>query len=190
MKRPPARTTVGMEWWREYMAMVASLPKPPPIPEPPPTPHFQQLAADYLEKKRQSVLPELVELEQKFLKDRNLQHLFEAVHLCRYAQLPLQEWAAVPMLIAYRKVRECEVDSWDDALGRPYPKDFKTAHYRERYAISQAVYFWIIASRRKNPKKTLDDLYKEAGEAFGIGEKQCAQIYRRARGKRKKAEKI
>jgi hypothetical protein len=58
--------------------------------------------------------------------------LFAAIRVCSNHDLPLPRWASAAYISAYDRVLNCELASWDDAFGRPYPKNVQLAVMHKR----------------------------------------------------------
>src|SRR5258708_12465 len=63
--------------------------------------------------------------------------LKDMIYWCLKLGWAIPQWAADALIVAVEKVRFAEVDSWDDAFGKPYPGEHigKVRRHKKSTAI-------------------------------------------------------
>jgi hypothetical protein len=74
----------------------------------------------------------LSELEAKFLAGEKTA-LFAAIRVCAEFSCALPDWAAAAFMEGYAAVERLNLDSWDDAFGRPKVKGQRLPNARKRH---------------------------------------------------------
>lgn len=66
-------------------------------------------------------------------------YVMQAIAICAKFGLSLPSWASEPYLEAYKSIISARTKSWDEALGRPFPKNVKFGKLEERYSLQPKV---------------------------------------------------
>jgi hypothetical protein len=178
-RRPGLRWTVRKDW-SAAQAMAAqkrAIDADPALENSPATPFFQW-----------ATLLQLDQLERDF-RGGDRFALMMAIHLCAWYELVIPDWAAKAFMRAFRRVNHCDLDSWDEAFGRPYPKGFHLKNARQNRALRPAIYLRVkgMLTRRVENDKIIepmplgDGLFEVIGKEFGVGKTRANKLYYEAR---------
>lgn len=118
--------------------------------------------------------------KEKYETDKR--YLMEAIVLCAQDNLPMPKWVADGLINAHREIRTFQKKSWDEVLGRPFPKGAHLEKLKNdeslRIPVSRAVKR-IIA---EDPRQPIDaGLFEAVGAEFGIGKTKAEELYREAK---------
>lgn len=103
--------------------------------------------------------------------------LFAAINHCAAHGLNLPEWAAEAFISGYKKIRNFEAASLDDAFGKPHPEGMHIARAAHRKARQMDVYITIRHLNEHCDRVIDDSLFEEVGKKFGIGRTVCKELY-------------
>lgn len=103
-----------------------------------------------------------------------------AVELCGIAKIPMPDWLAVVFSRSVNAVLMGRAASWDDALGRPWPKNSKLAATRHRRTfVIPRVSAAIRAAVQADPGVTIDKgFWERIGKVVGVGATAAENAYR------------
>jgi len=103
--------------------------------------------------------------------------LLAALRRCANHSLAMPEWVASAYITKYDKVLNCEVASWDEAFGKPYPKKH-ISKLRQRRSLRFDVYNRLRQVLVDEPDTMIDDgLFERVGAQVGIGKTLCNELY-------------
>ena len=106
-----------------------------------------------------------------------------ALYFCNRAGIVPPAWVREAFCAAYVKVAAAKVRSWDEAFGKPYPKNAKLTGLqssKRRYEVAS----WIDRlpeQRRNGALREGGDLYGLAAEKLGMGRTVCIDLARMER---------
>ena len=107
--------------------------------------------------------------------------LLTAIRKCANFNIVMPEWVASAYIARYDRVHFCQVDSWDKAFGRPYPKGVHVGKLRRRLELRFDVYNRIRKVLTREPDTPIDDgLFEKVGADVGIGKTFCKELYYQA----------
>jgi hypothetical protein len=102
------------------------------------------------------------------------QALTDMIYWCLKLGWAIPKWAADAFIVAAEKVRRAEVDSWDDAFGRPYPGEH--VGKVRRYLKSTKIYLRV--NELHGPNSPIDNgMFERVGKEFSLAKTQCADLY-------------
>lgn len=125
-------------------------------------------------------------LGDKFMETGDKAAILEALAVCALSDLPIPKWCSMAYLNAYRSVRQYRAKSWDDAFGKPHPKNAKIEQRRDKREKSIPVYRRAEEMKLKNPKESWEKIYKKVGAEFGIGLKLTEKYHLEIRAQLRK----
>jgi len=102
----------------------------------------------------------------------------EALYLCSLRNLPIPQWCGNFFIYAVREIKRFKAKSWDEPLGKPFPKG--THLYAERKRREKGLYIYneISEIKSKNPKTPIDaGLFEQIGKKFGVSKSSCEDYY-------------
>jgi hypothetical protein len=103
------------------------------------------------------------------------QALTDMIYWCLKLGWPIPQWAADAFIVAVEKVRFAEVDSWDDAFGKPYPGEHIGKVRRHRK--STAIYLRVTELHERGTPIDTENMFAPVGKEFGLAATQCKQLY-------------
>jgi hypothetical protein len=107
--------------------------------------------------------------------------LFQAIELCGRSNVPLPAWAASAFSKGFDRVLWAEVNTWDKAFGRPWPKGTKLIVARRHQMMMTRIYERVLAlhdGRGGSPPRKIDNsLFEDVGKEFGIKRSLCSKLY-------------
>lgn len=121
-----------------------------------------------------------------FLETGDKAAILEALSICSLSDLPIPKWCAKAYLKAYRSVRQYRAKSWDDAFGRPHPKNTKIGAKRDEREKEFILYDRVEEMKKKNPKTDKKTILERTGKELCIGEKLAEKYYYQVRARIKK----
>ncbi|WP_146014047.1 hypothetical protein [Trinickia dabaoshanensis] len=89
------------------------------------------------------------------------QALMLAIALIMQHRLEPPEWVATAYLRAYDDVQNGDANTWDDALGHPFPKGRQPAAFRKERDLVFTVWLAILESQKSDAPPPIDDLLFE-----------------------------
>jgi len=108
--------------------------------------------------------------------------LMLAVDLCGMAMMPMPKWLATELSRRANRVFTGRATSWDDAFGRPWPKNYRPAAalHRRRVVIPK-VTAAIRATVAANPSVPIDKLFwEQIGAVAEVGATTAENAYRQS----------
>jgi hypothetical protein len=132
--------------------------------------------------------------------ERMLKREFEAgdkslllwtLYTCLQLRRPLPEWLRTAFLAAYDSATEYEIKSWDDAFGRPHPKNTHFETEKRKLKLRPVIIGRVEALKAQGVK--IDkDLFERVGEELRISGTVVSDIYydRQSRKLRKTISEI
>lgn len=119
---------------------------------------------------------ERLEDERKKFEQGDKMALLAAIRTCANHDLPLPRWASRAFVVAYDRVLNCKLGSWDDAFGRPYPKGSHLSALRKRRLYTMPVR--MAVTRASESGRPIDEtLFEEIGQQFGLGKTLTMELY-------------
>jgi hypothetical protein len=107
--------------------------------------------------------------------------VMDAVSRCLRHDLGPPDWLARAFLRRYDAVLNCRAGSWDDAFGRPYPKNAQLAALRRRRIGRLKASNAFTERLRRNPMRAVDKaLWEEIGHEIDEGTTRAEELYREA----------
>ena len=119
----------------------------------------------------------------------------DGMAICARAGLVAPDWLARSYLKAFRKVVNCEVGSWDEAFGAPYPKGVQLAALRRRRTARIRVSNVVTQFVKQHPDISLKELFAAASDTgaragsdpvviaarkLGVGKTEAERLYAEA----------
>jgi hypothetical protein len=104
--------------------------------------------------------------------------LLAAVRKCANHSLVMPSWVANGFIAAYDTVLSARIGSWDEALGRPYPKGRHLHNARQDRERRFDVWLRIRNILSQEPDIAVDDaLFERVGRELGIGKTRANRLY-------------
>lgn len=104
--------------------------------------------------------------------------LLDAVHLCAMYGIPMPAWCAQTFLNKYRSVIHYEKRTWDDAFGKPHPKNVQLSAKKKKHRLGIQVYSEVRRIRQEEPDTPIDaGLFERVGKKFGLGKTLAEEYY-------------
>jgi hypothetical protein len=100
--------------------------------------------------------------------------LVGVLDICADGQLPLPEWAAKAIHVAYRQFETGKLESWDDVFGRPYPGKSRKGTVTK----SRSGEVWREVRRLKQQGQPTDEyLFERAGKKLDLRRATVSALY-------------
>jgi hypothetical protein len=107
--------------------------------------------------------------------------MLAAIYKCANRDLVMPEWLAREFIRRYYLVLSCRADSWDDAFGRPYPKNARLHALRKQRELKPAVWLEVQAILHREPETAIDaQLFERVGAKLHLGKTLTEKYYRNA----------
>ena len=104
--------------------------------------------------------------------------ILRAIRRCANCDIVMPEWLAQAYISRYDKVVNCQVDRWDDAFDKPFPKGAHLSALRKKRKSDMAV--WVAVRERLDmePDTAIDKgLFEEIGKPLGLGATLTEEFY-------------
>lgn len=112
----------------------------------------------------------LESLQQQYEKSKDGYLILSGVQTCAMHELTMPDWLAKEFIIRFRKVGRAELGSWDEAFGKPYPKNSNLNAIRKRRSNGIKVHNLVISKITQNPLRPIDrGLFDEISQELNIG---------------------
>lgn len=107
--------------------------------------------------------------------------VMRCLNYCLRHKPPLkpQPWAADAFVEITQRVYECEVGSWDEAFGRPYPKGTRLEHQKGLNEIRKKCFRGVSEAMANGETQT--DACAIVGDKLGMSWQRVRQHYIRAK---------
>lgn len=102
--------------------------------------------------------------------------LFAAIRECASNELVMPDWVARGFISGYDKLVSCQVKSWDEAFGRPFPRGTNLNALRKRREKSIQV---LLEVRRRHDRGASigKELFDEIGRSLNISGSTARDYY-------------
>ena len=103
------------------------------------------------------------------------------VHLCAAHDLTMPDWLAKAFLLRFRLVNDCQVASWDEAFGPPFPAGAHVKRLRNRRRMRFAAAVEAHSIIDADPTSAIDkEFFAKVGKTIGAGASLAEDLYREA----------
>lgn len=90
--------------------------------------------------------------------------VMRAVHLCHLRRAAVPDWLRDEFSRRFLLVHDAHVGSWDEAFGRPYPKNTRLHDLRRRRQLLGVVHAAVWELAVHQGRNVTRDLFEEVGE--------------------------
>jgi len=138
--------------------------------------HIEQATASYLHLVQMATKdPEAFSEEIKsHHQSGNPLALMDMIFWCATFGWKLPQWAADAFIFAANKVRSAQVDSWDEAFGRPYPDE----HVGKVHRHLRTMEIYLRVTELHGPNTPIDNgMFERVAKEFSLAKTQCAELY-------------
>lgn len=109
------------------------------------------------------------------------QALTGAIGLCANHEIPLPDWVGEAFIDCHNKVASGEIKSWDDAIGRPYPKGAQVAAMKRRHMNRVRVWLESLRLQKKGIGSGSPEFHLVIGEKVHLERSQVLELLAEAR---------
>lgn len=118
-----------------------------------------------------------LESERQLFEQGDRAALLAAVRVCANHDLPLPPWASKAYILAYDKILNRRVGSWDEAFGRPFKKGKHLHTLRKHREMRSKVWLAVRRAVEKEGQVLDESLFEKIGKSFNLGKTQTSDLY-------------
>lgn len=135
-----------------------------------------QTDAELIASVRKRFWSDAIDVEQKKFERGDRVALFAAIRLCANHDQALPEWVARGFIEGYDQILNCRKGSWDEAFGRPFPKNSKLHALRKRRvnAIKAAN---LVRAAQDRGESVADELFEKIGKKLAMSGSAVSKLY-------------